>query len=175
MTNLLAVLVLLTTNVVATNHYHANAGTYGANYGMAYAHGYVYAYGGMSDAGGDSNSDGHGGGGSHAAGVAAAAGSGSDGSGASGYWSEASVVDSFTTMCPEPTVFTYKDKAYTATKSGETLTISDCPCSVTMVFICFFSSFSLSHSSPIPLFLRFKQQKNADFCISFFLSLFFPG
>lgn len=97
---------------------------------MAYAHGYAYAYGGMNDAGSGSGSGGGSGGG----------GSGNEGNyeaGYNSYWAEASVVDSFATVLPEPTVFTYKEKKYTATRSGETITISDCPCTLTTVCFIF--------------------------------------
>ncbi|GKT90882.1 MMC protein [Colletotrichum tofieldiae] len=40
------------------------------------------------------------------------------------------VVSSYTTYCPGPTVITHADKTYTIT-SATTLTITDCPCTVT--------------------------------------------
>ncbi|KAF6842195.1 mmc protein [Colletotrichum musicola] len=40
------------------------------------------------------------------------------------------VVSSYTTYCPGPTVITHADKTYTITKAT-TLTITDCPCTVT--------------------------------------------
>ncbi|KAL5317873.1 hypothetical protein ACEPPN_014973 [Leptodophora sp. 'Broadleaf-Isolate-01'] len=39
-------------------------------------------------------------------------------------------VTRFTTYCPEPTTLVYNHKTYTATKD-ETLTITDCPCTIT--------------------------------------------
>lgn len=40
------------------------------------------------------------------------------------------VVKSYTTYCPEPTKITHGHKTYTIT-SATTLTITDCPCTVT--------------------------------------------
>ncbi|WYZ41609.1 hypothetical protein EsH8_V_000504 [Colletotrichum jinshuiense] len=40
------------------------------------------------------------------------------------------VVSSYTTYCPGPTVITHADKTYTIT-TATTLTITDCPCTVT--------------------------------------------
>ncbi|KAF9882039.1 hypothetical protein CkaCkLH20_00075 [Colletotrichum karsti] len=40
------------------------------------------------------------------------------------------VVSAYTTYCPAPTVITHADKTYTIT-SATTLTITDCPCTVT--------------------------------------------
>ncbi|GKT50344.1 clock-controlled protein 6 [Colletotrichum spaethianum] len=40
------------------------------------------------------------------------------------------VVSAYTTWCPGPTVITHADKTYTIT-SATTLTITDCPCTVT--------------------------------------------
>ncbi|GJC98387.1 mmc protein [Colletotrichum higginsianum] len=44
------------------------------------------------------------------------------------------VVSSYTTYCPGPTVITHADKTYTIT-SATTLTITDCPCTVTKPII----------------------------------------
>lgn len=111
---LFILLVLFTTSGDASAAPDAGA----ANYASAYAHGYAFAYGGMMGDGSD--------------------GRGSRGDGYSNnyeyyYRADASVVDSFTTVCPEPTVFAYKEKKYTATRSGETITIRDCPCTITSV------------------------------------------
>ncbi|KAF3767604.1 hypothetical protein M406DRAFT_328674 [Cryphonectria parasitica EP155] len=40
------------------------------------------------------------------------------------------VVDWFTTVCPTPTVVTYNNVFYTATTDYETITITNCPCTV---------------------------------------------
>jgi len=40
------------------------------------------------------------------------------------------VVTAYTTYCPEPTKITHGGKTYTVTKAT-TLTITDCPCTVT--------------------------------------------
>ncbi|CAN8102915.1 unnamed protein product [Discula destructiva] len=41
------------------------------------------------------------------------------------------VVDSFTTVCPEPTTFYYEDVCYTATSAYQTVTVTNCPCTMT--------------------------------------------
>lgn len=41
------------------------------------------------------------------------------------------VVSYFTTICPLPTVITYSSVCYTATTAGQTLTITNCPCTIT--------------------------------------------
>lgn len=41
------------------------------------------------------------------------------------------VVDVLTTVCAKPTVITVNKVCYTATESGQTLTITNCPCTVT--------------------------------------------
>ena len=52
------------------------------------------------------------------------------------------VLDSFVTYCPEPTVFTYNDECYTAMTPGE-LTITNCPCTVESVRI-------MASETPLP-------------------------
>ena len=42
------------------------------------------------------------------------------------------VVSSYVTVCPEPTQFAFNNKTYTVT-SATTLTITDCPCTLTSV------------------------------------------
>lgn len=42
------------------------------------------------------------------------------------------VVPALTTVCPYATTMTYNNVAYTATK-GETITVTNCPCTVTKV------------------------------------------
>lgn len=44
-----------------------------------------------------------------------------------------SVVTDYTTVCPESTTFVEGTKTYTAT-SGETITVTDCPCTRTHVY-----------------------------------------
>lgn len=41
--------------------------------------------------------------------------------------------DYIVTVCPYPTVITYKGQEYTATKTGQTITITNCPCEATSV------------------------------------------
>lgn len=57
------------------------------------------------------------------------------------------VVQEYTTYCPEPTTLTHGDKTYTITEAT-TLTITDCPCTITKPVIT--SSVVECHDCPEP-------------------------